>query len=59
MSSLRFISESYLPSRDVDYRSTPAAGTFYRVLFSLSLEKRSSRFSPGTGVSLEQADAVK
>jgi hypothetical protein len=59
MSSLQFISESYLPSRDVDYRSTPAAGTFYRPSFSLSLEKRPNCLSPATGVSLERANAVK
>jgi hypothetical protein len=59
MSSLQFISGSYLPSRDVDYRSTPAAGTFYRTPFSHSLEKPPNCFSPGTGVSLERDNAVK
>jgi len=59
MSSWQVISGNCLHSCDLDYRSTPAAGTFSRVLFSLSLEKRPDIFSPGTGVSLEQANAVE
>lgn len=59
MRRLQFISESDLAPWDVDYRSTPAAGTFYRAVFSFSLEKRLNCFSPGAGVSLEQAHAVQ
>jgi hypothetical protein len=59
MRRLQFIPESNLAPWGVDYRSTPAAGTFYRALFSFSLEKHPNCFSPGAGVSLEQAHAVQ
>jgi hypothetical protein len=49
MSSLQFISGRFLPKCDLDYRSTPAAGTFSDVLFSLSLEKRPAYFLPRCG----------
>lgn len=59
MSRLQFISERDLAFCDVDYRSTPAAGTFSGAFFSLSLEKRLNCISPRSGVSLEHANAVK
>ncbi len=59
MSSLQFISGRFLSQCDLDYRSTPAAGTFSLVLFSLSLEMRPVSLSPCAGVSLEQENAVK
>jgi hypothetical protein len=59
MSRQQFISGRFLSQCDLDYRSTPAAGTFSLVLFSFSLEMRPISLSPGADVSLEQANAVK